>query len=701
MKQRMIGIVILMITLTTGALAQDISAKPWLRTVLPEQTLAYLRVPNLWGVLGAPKGTALDTLQSAPANAALFAELRAGLQNTWLTPLSDVWGAVPELLLGELSSPLEAAALMPVDETAAGPQVLLTGTLQADTLAAAQAVLERIISSEPQLQWGEPLNDAGEGLILIMGQPVQVYYQLPEQRLFMLGGVELVPAALSRLSTRLQTRSNHPMYALEAEIDASGQGLFLWIDAASAAQIAASVAPPPVLMMLQLSGALEIQQLAMGMGASAGKSRTKLVALMPPTGFRRFLPVPDAALTVAAVEAISTAGVLALPSVTDWRAFKQLLQQLSPEAATELTQAEQAMQEYLGFDIEDWWQTIGPEWLYIDDAAGQYGALRIRDWARFEAMTGHLIEQFGLGFEQRQINDISYSHLTIPSFYNTDDEFADLANDRLIGVIMKLSQAATHVYWKQENDYLILASVPQVLIDRDALKPELPVGDWLTQQIKLPSENAVFAVATQADGIPSMFYQWHLQMLQYLGDIVERPVDLFDLPTPRQVELPASGGYGFKLGSGADRLELELLYETNPMELLFAGNTMTSIAVAGILAAVAIPAYQDYRVRAEVTQSFEEIQRLQSLLEGFYADNGRFPAAEEFTELANSVLIESYAIADLAFDPVTAQLSIVLAAPDEVYGESVFLNAEVLNGQINWQCATDSYQTKLYPAECR
>ena len=189
MKQRMIGIVILMITLTTGALAQDISAKPWLRTVLPEQTLAYLRVPNLWGVLGAPKGTALDTLQAAPANAALFAELRAGLQNTWLTPLSDVWGAVPELLLGELSSPLEAAALMPVDETAAGPQVLLTGTLQADTLAAAQAVLERIISSEPQLQWGEPLNDAGEGLILIMGQPVQVSYQLPEQRLFMLGDV--------------------------------------------------------------------------------------------------------------------------------------------------------------------------------------------------------------------------------------------------------------------------------------------------------------------------------------------------------------------------------------------------------------------------------------------------------------------------------------------------------------------------------
>jgi len=690
-------IALMLLTGISAATAQEISSKPWLRTVLPEQALAYLRVPNLWGVLGAPKASAIDGLQSASANAALFEELRLGLHSTWLAPLADDWGPLPELLLSELHSPLEVAVLL---SEQGAPQVLATGQLRVATVAEVQALLERIIISDPRLQWRTPLNDSGGGLVEALGQPVQLYFNIAEQRLFLLAGPGLAADALSNQLAVLQPRSEpHPLALLEAEIDASGQGLFAWLNAASAAQLAMNTAPPSALMMLQLSGALEMQQLALGMGVSEGKSRSKLVALMPPAGFRRFLPVPNAELAVTGVGAIETVAVLGLPSVADWQAFRQLLQQLNPEAAAELAEIEQNLQQEMGFGIEDWWQIIGPEWVYISDAAGQYGALRIRDWAQFDALIERLREQFALGFEQRQIDGVDYTHLSIPSLYSGLDE--DLSRSEPFGLILGLSQAATHLYWKREGDYLMLASVPQVLIDRETLEASATVGDWLAQQVKLPSANAVLAIATQAAGVPLLFYQWHLQLLQYLGDIVEQPVDLFALPTPRQIELPPSGHYGFKLGSGFERLEVELVYETNPMELLFAGNTMTTIALAGIAAAIAIPAYSDYTARAEGAQSFEEIRALQTLLEDFYADQGRFPDEQEFIVLLDVAWLESEAIADLSFDPVINQLSVIMAAPDELYGDRVVLIAEVADGQIVWHCSTNSEHPELYPAECR
>ena len=699
MKPRLYWMLVVLLVVTGNARGQDVITPPWLRTVLPTNALAYVRVPNLWGALGSPKGSVLDALQASDANTSTMSGLREGLQTTWLTPLADAWGPLPQLLLNELSSPLEAAALMSSNDGPPMPQILVTGTLRATTVAEAQAILDRLVQSDERLQWGQSLDAGGYGVIAAMGLPVQVRFQAPEQRLLLLGGLELAPDALAQLDEQLQTPVEHPMQALESEIDASGQGLFLWINTAVATQIAANMAPPPVVAILQLSGAMEMQQLAFGMGVSGGKSRTKLVALMPPTGFRRFLPVPAAELSLNSVSGLETAGVFSLPSVKDWRAFKQLLRQLNPEAAIELEQGEQDIQQFLDSGIEDWWQILGPELVYVSDDAGQYSALRIKDWPRFEALIQSLRERFRLGFEQRQIGSETYTHLSIPSLYSLADEAPQ--EDEFFGMFLKLFQAATHLYWKPEQEYLLLASVPQVLLDRDQIGPQHAVGEWFSQQIGMPSNNAVLALATQAEGVPLLFYQWHLQLLQYLGDIFGKPVDLFGLPSPRQINLPATGSYGFKLASAPDRLGLEFIYETNPLELLFAGDTMTTLAVAGIIAAIAIPAYQDYTLRTEVSASLAEAQIVQSRLETFYYQQGRLPSAEEFAELAAELAGEFYALEDMYFDPETNTLSVVLAAPADVYGDAVHYHAQLEVGQLSWLCSVESYQPKYYPAECR
>lgn len=52
---------------------------------------------------------------------------------------------------------------------------------------------------------------------------------------------------------------------------------------------------------------------------------------------------------------------------------------------------------------------------------------------------------------------------------------------------------------------------------------------------------------------------------------------------------------------------------------------MITVAIIGILSAFAIPAYQDYVIRAQVSESFQLVGGLQSDIEEYYAMHGSMP----------------------------------------------------------------------------
>ena len=56
---------------------------------------------------------------------------------------------------------------------------------------------------------------------------------------------------------------------------------------------------------------------------------------------------------------------------------------------------------------------------------------------------------------------------------------------------------------------------------------------------------------------------------------------------------------------------------------------MIVVAIIGILASIAIPAYQDYTIRAQVVESFSITGELKLSIQDFYKDRGRFPANNE------------------------------------------------------------------------
>jgi type IV pilus assembly protein PilA len=54
---------------------------------------------------------------------------------------------------------------------------------------------------------------------------------------------------------------------------------------------------------------------------------------------------------------------------------------------------------------------------------------------------------------------------------------------------------------------------------------------------------------------------------------------------------------------------------------------MIVVAIIGILAAIAIPAYQDYTIRAQVTEGLNLASAIKASVSEFYAQNGVWPTA--------------------------------------------------------------------------
>lgn len=114
---------------------------------------------------------------------------------------------------------------------------------------------------------------------------------------------------------------------------------------------------------------------------------------------------------------------------------------------------------------------------------------------------------------------------------------------------------------------------------------------------------------------------------------------------------------------------------------------MIVVAIVGILAAVAIPAYQDYTVRAQVTEAMSLSGAMKTAVVETYANTGAWPADNAAAGLATD--IKGKYIASLVIDngTITAtygnNASAALTSGPSKLSFRPGLNG---NGDIIWQC---------------
>ncbi|EMT4547772.1 pilin, partial [Neisseria gonorrhoeae] len=114
---------------------------------------------------------------------------------------------------------------------------------------------------------------------------------------------------------------------------------------------------------------------------------------------------------------------------------------------------------------------------------------------------------------------------------------------------------------------------------------------------------------------------------------------------------------------------------------------MIVIAIVGILAAVALPAYQDYTARAQVSEAILLAEGQKSAVTEYYLNNGKWPEDNDKAGVASSDKIKGKYV-----ESVTVEKGVVTAkmassnVNKEIKDKRLSLWARRQDGSVKWFC---------------
>jgi type IV pilus assembly protein PilA len=123
------------------------------------------------------------------------------------------------------------------------------------------------------------------------------------------------------------------------------------------------------------------------------------------------------------------------------------------------------------------------------------------------------------------------------------------------------------------------------------------------------------------------------------------------------------------------------------------------IAMIGILAAIAIPAYQDYTLRTQVMQAMPVADQVQAAAQPYLEEHRQYPDAPEDIGLPAALDAGPVSAIGIVDGGIELTLRSDNAALD---GRTIVLSAfEYDDGTIGWDCTGGSVEARHRPPHCR
>ena len=131
---------------------------------------------------------------------------------------------------------------------------------------------------------------------------------------------------------------------------------------------------------------------------------------------------------------------------------------------------------------------------------------------------------------------------------------------------------------------------------------------------------------------------------------------------------------------------------------------MIVVAIIGILAAVAIPAYQDYIARAQVSEGVSLSASAKTPLAEYFSDKGTWPLKASDVMGNQAGKYTSFVTFTAGAGLTTTSITVTARMKNATINTSITggtLNLSTADGGKVWTCATGTLLAKYVPASCR
>jgi type IV pilus assembly protein PilA len=131
---------------------------------------------------------------------------------------------------------------------------------------------------------------------------------------------------------------------------------------------------------------------------------------------------------------------------------------------------------------------------------------------------------------------------------------------------------------------------------------------------------------------------------------------------------------------------------------------MIVVAIIAILAAIAIPAYQNYLIRAQVSEGMVLASGAKAAVWDFVSNTGRYPSNNKSAGMVSSSSISGKYVSSV--DVTGGKITVLFQGPAanshiSVGGKNVILSPIDLGGSIDWTCKPSTIDPRYLPSACR